>query len=85
MARAKELRQQAERYRRLIKQINDPAALRAICDVAGELDMTAEELERHLSIRERAHALWVEHGSPVDQDLDFWLAAEREVDIQRRQ
>jgi Tn3 transposase DDE domain len=33
MKRACELRQQAERYRRLKRQISDPAAVQAICDL----------------------------------------------------
>jgi hypothetical protein len=50
MKRACELRQQAERYRRLNRQISDPAAMQAICELAGEFEMTAAELEKHLSV-----------------------------------
>jgi transcription initiation factor TFIIIB Brf1 subunit/transcription initiation factor TFIIB len=81
---ANELRQRAERYRRLRMQVSDPAATRAICEVAGQLDMTAEQLERQRNIRERAHEIWIEHGRPEGRNVEFWLAAEREVDIQRR-
>jgi hypothetical protein len=87
MSNASELRQQAERYRRLGWQISDPAAVRAICELAGELDMTAEQLERQRNIRERAHEIWTGRGRPEGLDIEFWLAAEREVDSQteRRQ
>ena len=85
MARAGELRQRAERYRRLRMQIIDPAALKAISEVADGLDMTAEEMERRRSIRERAHAMWVEHGRPEGRDVEFWLAAERELKTRRQQ
>jgi hypothetical protein len=45
MKKANELRQRAEHYRRLKRQISDPTAVRAICDLAGELETTAAELE----------------------------------------
>lgn len=79
MKRAGELRQQAERYRRLKRQIGDPAAMQAICDLAGKYDMTAAELEKRDCIRERAHAIWIEHGRPQGRDVENWLAAEREL------
>jgi hypothetical protein len=82
MKRAGELRQQAERYRRLKRQISDPAAVQAICDLAGEFDMTAEELERRHRIRERAHEIWIERGCPEGRDVEFWLAAEQELESQ---
>jgi hypothetical protein len=37
---AGEPRQQAERYRRLKRPFGDPAAVRAICNQAGEFEMT---------------------------------------------
>jgi hypothetical protein len=55
MKRADELRQQAERYRQLKRQISDPAAVQVICDLAGELEMTAADLEKRHHIHERAH------------------------------
>jgi hypothetical protein len=30
-------------------------------------------------IRQRAHALWVEHGRPEGHETAFWLQAEREL------
>ena len=51
---------------------------------ASELEMTAEQLERQELIRERAHEIWKEHDCPEGRDVEIWLAAEREVDIQRR-
>jgi hypothetical protein len=65
-------------------QIFDPAANRAASELADDLEKTAEEMERRLRIRELAHALWVSHGRPQGRDIEFWLAAEREVDNQRR-
>jgi hypothetical protein len=80
MRKASELRERAERYRRLKKQIDDPATVRAICELAGELEMTADALERRHDIRERAHKIWREQGRPEGCDVEFWLQAERELE-----
>jgi hypothetical protein len=80
MKRAGELRQRAERYRRLKMQIGDPAAVQALSELADEFDTTAEELERRHRIRERAHEMWIERGCPAGRDVEFWLAAERELE-----
>ena len=80
MKRVGELRQQAERYRRLKTQVSDAAAAKAICELSSELEMTAAELERHHRIRERAHEMWVERGCPEGRDVDHWVAAEQEVE-----
>jgi hypothetical protein len=80
MKRAGELRQQAERYRRMKNQISDPAAVQAICDLAGEFEMTAAELEKYHLTRERAYEIWIERGRPEGRDVEFWLAAERELE-----
>jgi hypothetical protein len=80
MKRASELRQQAERYRQLRRQISDPAAVQAICDLAGQFEVTAAELETRHHIRERAHEIWIERGRPDGRDVEFWLTAERELD-----
>jgi hypothetical protein len=80
MRNAGELRQRAERYRRLKRQISDPAAVQAICELADEFDMTAEELERRHHIRMRAHEIWVERGCPEGRDVEFWLTAEGELE-----
>jgi Protein of unknown function (DUF2934) len=77
-----ELRQQAERYRRLNRQISDPAAVQAICELASEFEMTAAELEKRHFIRDRAHEIWVEQGRPEGRDVEFWLSAERELEGQ---
>lgn len=82
--KASDLRRRAERFRRMWRSIIDPAAARAIDEVSTELEMTAEQLERHQLISERAHKMWVEHGRPEGRDVEFWLAAEQEVDIRRR-
>jgi hypothetical protein len=87
MKRAGELRQQAECYRQLKRQIGDPAAVRAICELAGEYEMTAAELEKRHLIRERAHQIWIRHGRPHGRDVEIWLAAERALgagDVQNR-
>jgi hypothetical protein len=68
----------------LTRYIDDPAAVQAISDLTGELEMTAEDLERQHQIRERAREIWVEHNRPEGRDVEICLAAEREVDIQRR-
>ncbi len=84
MSKASDLRQRAQRYRRLGWQTTDAATERAATELATELEMTAEQLERHGLIRERAHALWVEHGRPSGRDVEFWHAAERQVALNRR-
>jgi hypothetical protein len=83
MKRAGEFRQQAQRYRRLKKQISDPDGVRAICDPAGEFEMRAAQLEKRHHIRERAHEIWVERGRPQGRGEEFWLAAERELEGQQ--
>jgi hypothetical protein len=35
-------------------------------------------MEREQWIRDRAYQLWERHGRPGGEDVDFWLAAERE-------
>jgi uncharacterized protein (DUF169 family) len=84
MSKASELRQRAERFLRMLRLIGDPAAVNAIYEEAGKLNMTAEEMERRHDIRECAHEIWIEHGRPEGRDIEFWLAAEREVDRRRR-
>jgi hypothetical protein len=61
MKRVAELRQHAERSLRLKRQITvsadkitEPAAVRAITDLAEELEMTAAEIAKRVYIRERA-------------------------------
>jgi hypothetical protein len=68
----------------MLRVIGDPAAVNAIHEEADKLKMTAEEIERQQDIRERAHEIWIEHGRPEGRDIEFWLAAELEVDINRR-
>jgi hypothetical protein len=80
MSKASELRQRAEWFLRMLKLIGDPAAVKAIHEEAGKLKMTAEEMERQHDIQERAHEIWIENGRPEGRDIEFWLAAEREVD-----
>jgi hypothetical protein len=90
MKRARELRQQAERYLRLKRQIDDAAAVKAISELAEEAEMMAADLEKRHFTRERAHQIWIERGRPHGCDVEFWLAAERELEaketrrVQRR-
>jgi hypothetical protein len=79
MKRVGELRQRAARYQRLKRQISDPAALQAIGELAGEIEMTAAELEKRHLIRERAYEIWIERGRPAECDVENWIAAEREL------
>ena len=83
MSKATELRQRAERFLRMLRLIGDPAAVNAIHEEASKLKVTAEEIERQHKIPERAHQIWTEHGRPAGRDVEFWLAAEREVDAAR--
>ncbi len=80
MKRVDEFRRRAEHYRRMKWQTSDPAALKAICDLADEAEMTAGERERRHRIREPAHEILM-RGCPEGRDVEFWLAAERELDI----
>jgi hypothetical protein len=70
MKKASDLRQRAERYRGMKRQIIDPIAVQAMSDLANEYEMTAEQLERQCRIRERAHAIWVERGRPEGHDVE---------------
>jgi hypothetical protein len=79
MQRVGELRQQAERYRRLRRQISDPRTVHAICELAGEFETTAAELEKRHHVRERAREIWIERGRPEGRDVENWLEAEREL------
>ena len=48
---------------------------------AAELNYQPDSAELRLSdrIAERAYFRWVEAGSPVCRDVDYWLTAEREI------
>src|SRR4051794_31260030 len=70
MKRADELRQQAERYRRLERHVSDAAAIKAISELSEELEMTAAALAKHHRIRERAHEIWLEHRCPAGRDVE---------------
>jgi hypothetical protein len=48
MTNADDLRRRAERYRRMKTLTTDPTADRALGDLVGELEMTAEQIERQL-------------------------------------
>jgi hypothetical protein len=75
-----QLRQLAERYRRLKRFVLDRTTEKVIGDLVGEYEATADEMERRQRIRERAHDMWIKHGRPAGRDVEFWLAAEKEVD-----
>jgi hypothetical protein len=79
MKKVGELRRRAERYRQLKRQITDDRTIKALGDLADETEMTAAELEKRHLIRERAQEIWTEHGRPEGRDVEFWLAAEREL------
>ena len=78
MKKIGELRQRAASYQRLKRQITDDRAVKALSELADETEMTAE-LEKRQLIRERAHQIWIERGRPEGRDVEFWLAAEREL------
>jgi hypothetical protein len=79
MRKASDLRQRAERYRGLKRQISDLRAVQAMSDLASEYEMTAAELELRCRIRERARQIWIEQGRPEGRDIENWLQAEREL------
>jgi hypothetical protein len=62
MKTASELRQQAERYRRLESQINGPSALQAVCELVEEFQMTAQELGATPTHRKRCGGDPWRHG-----------------------
>ena len=55
---------------------SDPPAFGGVTGV-GEGEPVGEDQEQR--IRVRAHELWQQAGSPPGAELDFWLAAEREI------
>jgi hypothetical protein len=59
---------------------SDPPAFGGVTGVGGGEDYGDERRRR---ISERAHELWREAGAPEGVALDFWLAAERELDAGR--
>ncbi len=77
--KAGELRKRAESYRRMKKLVTDDQAAKALDELAEESEMTADELKKRHRIRERAHEIWIEHDRPGGRDVEFWLAAEREL------
>jgi hypothetical protein len=79
MKRASELRQLAERYRRLKRQISDPQAMQAISEIANRFERNAAALEHRQRVRQRAHEIWIEQGCPEGRDIENWVAAESEV------
>ena len=79
MTRADELRQRAERYRLLKRDITDPKAVQAISELAAEYELTAEELERQHHIRKRAHELWMARGCPQGSPEVDWHEAVKEL------
>lgn len=56
---------------------SDPPSFGGVTGVGGGEDHGDE---RRRLISERAHELWLEAGAPEGVALDFWLAAERELD-----
>jgi hypothetical protein len=52
---------------------------------ADELRLRLFTSSRHRQITARAFELWDQAGRPTGRDLDFWLAAEREITTQRQQ
>ncbi len=77
--KAGELRKRAESYRRMKKLVTDDQAAKALDELAEEAETTADVLERRHRIRELAHEIWIERGRPEGRDMEFWLAAEREL------
>lgn len=84
MKRVSELRQQAQRYRRLERQISDSRAVGAMYDLVDKLEMTAQELEQRHLTRERAYKIWIEQGRPEGREVEHWITAEREIINQYR-
>ena len=79
MKRAGQLRNRADRYRRLAKTFSDKRAVQAINELATEYEAQATELERLDRVRERAHALWEEQGQPEGLHEAHWREAEHDI------
>jgi hypothetical protein len=79
MKKSGELRQRAERYRGLKRQIIDPRAVQAISELADEFETRAAALEKCYLVRKRAFEIWIERGCPDGRDVEHWLLAEREL------
>ena len=56
---------------------SDPPAFGGATGV-GSVEGSADDRQRRIS--ERAHELWLQAGAPEGVALDFWLAAEREIE-----
>jgi len=79
----RKLELEIERAKRLAKTVDDRTTSQRLWDFIEELK---QKLERRRAarrskeeIRERAHAIWEQHGRPAGRDQEFWLQAEAEL------
>jgi hypothetical protein len=84
--KASELRERARRYRQMAMKITDDRLLEALAFFSAQYTRMADALERRRQradlrdrIRARANEIWRERGCPVGNDVEHWLAAEREL------
>ena len=75
----RELRREAERYRRLVAGVDDRRAIEAITELAAEYDELAAVLDRERRVRRRAYEMWEEQGRPHGRQGDHWITAEAEL------
>jgi len=74
-----ELRREAERFRRLATDIDDPWTIEALRELAVEYEELAGVLDRQELVRRRAYEMWEQQGRPHGHHADHWTAAEREL------
>jgi len=74
-----ELRREAERFRRLATDIDDPWTIEALRELAVEYEELAGVLDRQELVRRRAYEMWEQQGRPHGRHADHWIVAEREL------
>jgi hypothetical protein len=79
-----ELERKLEQARRLAARTTDLTTFQRLVAFVDELKQNlrrrrAERRSRE-AIRARAHELWERNGRPAGKDVEFWLAAERELE-----
>lgn len=75
MEQPKKSEHQIDQATRTVACLHDVNRLR----LAEELRMKLFRRYWHHQISDRAYELWQRAGHPMARDLEFWLAAEREI------
>ena len=81
----RELERKLEQTKRLSKLAGDFTTRQRLLELQYELVDALDKFPHRREciaeeqVRERAHDLWEQHGSPQGRDQEFWLRAEREL------